>query len=69
MEKTKGTAFFFWQDRTHREAVEAFYDFLRTEKLTVENRRQAGFEQDFLYEVVLTNSGHLWVKYNTRLPL
>jgi hypothetical protein len=67
--KTKGTAFFFWKARTHREAVEAFYDFLRTEKLTVENRRQAGFEQDFLYEVVRTNSGHLWVKYNTRLPL
>jgi hypothetical protein len=64
--RTKETAIVFKKARTHQEAMEAFYEFLRTERLTMLNRRIAGTENGFLYDEVATDKGPLWIKY--RMP-
>ena len=57
------TAIVFKKARTHREAMDGFYEYLRAEKLTMLNRRLAAVEGGFLYDKVDTDKGPLWVKY------
>jgi hypothetical protein len=61
--KTKETAIFFKKARTHQEAMEAFYDYLRSERIVMFSRRTAAVEHGFLFEEVSTDKGTLWVKY------
>lgn len=64
--RTKETAIVFKRARTHQEALEAFNEFLKSEKLTMLGRRLATVEDGFLYDEVATDKGPLWVKY--RIP-
>lgn len=64
--RTKETAILFKKARTHQEALEAFYGFLKAEKLMMLSRRTAAVEEGFLYDEVTTDKGPLWVKY--RMP-
>lgn len=64
--RTKETAVFFNKARTHLEAMEAFYKFLKTEKLMMLSRQTAAIEDGFLFDEVATDKGVLWVKY--RIP-
>jgi hypothetical protein len=64
--RTKETVVLFKKARTHREAMEAFYEFLKTEKLIMLSRRTAAVEDGYLYDEVATDKGTLWVKY--RIP-
>jgi hypothetical protein len=43
--------------------MNAFYEYLRAEKLGMIQRRTAVVEGDFLYDEVITDKGRLWVKY------
>jgi hypothetical protein len=61
--KTKETAIFFSKARTHREAIEAFYKYIEDEGLEMHGRQQAGIENGFLFDIVSTSDGPLWVKY------
>jgi hypothetical protein len=61
--RTKETAFRFIKARTHQEATEAFYDFLKTEKLTMLGRRTAAVADGFLYDEV-ADKGTLWFRYS-----
>ncbi|MBV9975884.1 MAG: hypothetical protein JO105_10870 [Hyphomicrobiales bacterium] len=63
--RTKQTAVTFERARTHHEALEAFYNFLAAQKLTMLSRR-AAIEGEFLYDKVATDKGPLWVKYRMR---
>jgi hypothetical protein len=60
---TKETAIFFEKARTHHEAMEAFYKFLTAEGLEMQSRQVAGVEEGFLFDIVSTSQGPLWVKY------
>jgi hypothetical protein len=62
--KSKETALFFKKARTHHEAMEAFYAYLRTEKVDMLGRRNAGVQDGYLYDEVTTAAGPFWVKYN-----
>jgi hypothetical protein len=64
--RTKETAVLFKKARTHREAMEAFYEFLKTEKPIMLSWRTAAVEDGYLYDEVATDKGTLWVKY--RIP-
>jgi len=64
--QSKETAVFFKKARTHREAMEAFYNFLKTEKLLMLSRRTAAVEDGFLFDEVATDKGTRWFKY--RMP-
>jgi hypothetical protein len=55
-----------WPNQGNREAMEAFYEFLKTEKLIMLSRRTAAVEDGYLYDEVATDKGTLWVKY--RIP-
>jgi hypothetical protein len=66
--RTKETAIFFKKARTHQEAIEAFYNYLKSENIVMKNRQQAGIEDDFLFDVVATNKETVWVKYRMSLP-
>jgi hypothetical protein len=61
--KTKETAMFFKKARTHQEAMEAFYNYIESEKIVMFNRRTAAIEDGFLFDEVSTDKGTLWVKY------
>lgn len=61
--KTKDTAIFFNKARTHQESIEAFYKYLEDEGLEMLKRQMAAIESGFLFELVVTSSRHLWVKY------
>lgn len=61
--KTKETAIFFKKARTHHEAIEAFYKYLEYKNIEMFDRRTVAVEDGFLFEVVSTNKGTLWVKY------
>jgi hypothetical protein len=61
--RTKETAIFFKKARTHQEAVEAFYSYLKSENIVILNRRTAAVEDQFIFDVVSTSKGTLWVKY------
>ena len=43
--------------------MEAFNQYLRAEKVDMLGRRNAGFEDGYLYDEVTTAAGPLWVKY------
>ena len=64
--KSKQTAIYFRKARTHQEQLEAFYHFLKTEKIEMVSRRTAAIEGGFLFELVATDRGLLWIKY--RMP-
>ena len=65
--RSKETALFFKKARTQHEATEAFYQYLRAEKVDMLGRRNAGVQDGYLYDEVTTAAGPLWVKY--KLPL
>ena len=46
--------------------MEAFYNFLKTEKLLMLSRRTAAVEDGFLFDEVVTDKGRRWFKY--RMP-
>jgi hypothetical protein len=60
---TKDTAIFFKKARTHQEAMDAFYEYLRAERLDMVRRRTVAIEDGFLYDEITTDKGILWVKY------
>jgi hypothetical protein len=64
--RTKETAISFPRARTTFEEKEAFYRYLKANKLAMSGRRLAAVEDGYLYDEVMTNRGILWVKY--RLP-
>ena len=61
--RAKSTALYFQKARTQTEAIEAFYAYLETEKLVMHRRQLDAVEEGFLYELVYTDQGVLWVKY------
>ncbi len=61
--RTKETAILFKNARTHHEALEAFSEFLKAEKLVMLSRRMVAVEDGFLFDEVATDKGPLWVKY------
>jgi hypothetical protein len=65
--KSKETAIFFKKARTHLEAMQAFYKFLSEQGCTMHRRQQAAIEDGFLFDIVLTDKGPLWVKYRISL--
>ena len=67
--KTKETAIFFKKARTHHEAIEAFYKYLESENIVIFSRQQAAIESGFLFDMVATDRGTIWVKYRMSLPL
>jgi hypothetical protein len=65
--KTKETAFHFHKARTHFEALEAYYAFLKAQKINPDSRRKlAGIESGYLFETLETKNGTLWFKYLLR---
>lgn len=60
---SKDTALFFKRARTHQEAIEAFYKYLEQQSIVFRERRLAGVEHGYLFDIVLTDKGQLWVKY------
>jgi hypothetical protein len=61
--KSKDTAIFFKKARTHNEAIQAFYKYLEQQGIEFHERRIAGVEDGYLFDIVLTDKGPLWVKY------
>lgn len=61
--KSKDTAIFFKKARTHLDAMQAFYKYLEQQRIELHGRHNAGFEDGYLFEFVLTDKGPLWVKY------
>lgn len=62
--KSKETAYFFSNARTHGEAVKALYAFVEKNKFTKLERENHGVDDDgYLYESITTESGSFWVKY------
>ena len=61
--KAKETAICFEKARTHYEAKEAFSIYLQREGLEMRASQIASVEDGFLFEIVATNHGSLWVKY------
>ncbi len=61
--KSKETAIHFKKARTHNEAIQAFYKYLEQRGITLHERRLAGVEDEFLFDIALTDQGPLWVKY------
>jgi hypothetical protein len=64
--ETKETAIFFNKARTHEEAIKAFYKYIEDKGLTINARQMAGIENGFLFDIVNTSNGLLWVRY--RMP-
>jgi hypothetical protein len=62
--KTKETAIFFKKARTHNEAIQAFYLYLERQGISLHQRRLAAVEGGFLFDIVLTDKGPLWIKYH-----
>ncbi|MET3648924.1 hypothetical protein [Phyllobacterium ifriqiyense] len=60
---TKETAISFHRARTPFEEKEAFYGYLKANKLIMSGRRLAAVESNFLYDQVMTDKGTVWVKY------
>lgn len=63
--KSKDTAIFFKKARTHNEAIQAFYKYLEQQGIKFHERRIAGIEDGYIFDIVLTDRGPLWVKYQT----
>lgn len=61
--KSKETAIHFKKARTHNEAIQAFYKYLEQHGITLHERRLAGVQRGFLFDIALTDQGPLWVKY------
>ena len=61
--RTKDSAIYFSKARTRHEAFQAFYAYLEKEGLELRERRMAGIENGFLFYIVRTDRGDLWVKY------
>ena len=61
--KSKDTAIFFKKARTHNEAIQAFYKYLEQQEIEFHERRIAAVEDGYLFDIVLTDKGPLWVKY------
>jgi hypothetical protein len=60
---SKDTAIFFKKARTHNEAIQAFYKYLEQQGVAFHARRLACVEDGYLFDIVLTDKGPLWVKY------
>jgi hypothetical protein len=61
--KSKDKAIFFKKARTHDEAMQAFYKYLEQQGIEFHERRIAAVEDGYLFDIVLTDKGPLWVKY------
>ena len=61
--KSKDTAIFFKKARTHLDAMQAFYKYLEQQGIEFHERHNAGFEDGYVFEFVMTDKGPLWVKY------
>jgi hypothetical protein len=61
--KSKDTAIVFKKARTHQEALRAFYKYLEQQGMVFNGSRLADVEDGYLFEIVLTDKGPLWVKY------
>lgn len=61
--KSKDTAIFFKRARTPVEAIQAFHKYLEQEKITSHGRRIEDVDSGYLFEIVSTDKGPLWVKY------
>lgn len=66
---SKEMALCFPNARTHFEAMESLYNYLKNKNLDPEARRLIGTENDFMYEQITTKNGTLWVKYDQTLPI
>ncbi|MGR8922049.1 MAG: hypothetical protein ACU85V_20725, partial [Gammaproteobacteria bacterium] len=61
--KSKETAIYFKKARTHNEAIQAFYKFIEQEGITLHERRLAGVDDGYLFDIAVTDQGPLWIKY------
>jgi hypothetical protein len=61
--RSKETAICFKKARTHQEAIEAFYDYLKFENIVMFTRQTAAVEDGFIFDAVATDKGTIWVKY------
>jgi hypothetical protein len=60
---SKETAIYFSKARTDHEAVKAFYEYLKANKLMLLHRRTVSVEDGYLFEIALTDKRNIWVKY------
>lgn len=61
--KSKETAIVFNKARTHYEAIKAFYEYLKEQGISLHQRRLAGVEGGYMFDIADTDRGLLWVKY------
>ena len=64
--KSKDTALFFERARTHQEEIIALSAYMKKSGLELQSRMIGGFEGGFLFDVLTTNKGTLWVKHKIR---
>ena len=61
--KSKDTAIFFKKARTPFEAMQAFHKYLEQEKITFHGQHIEAMGGGYIFEIVSTDQGPLWVKY------
>ena len=61
--RTKDSAIFFSKSRTYHEALMAFYSYMKKEGMVLRNSQTAVIENGFLFKIVSTDRGEIWIKY------